>query len=63
MRKILIIIVSLVMCLSLQAQRPIAFHSHNDYNRTAPFWEAYSQHCTYIEADVFLQDGEILVRT
>ena len=61
MRKILIIIVSLVMCLSLQAQRPIAFHSHNDYNRIAPFWEAYSQHCTYIEADVFLQDGEILV--
>ncbi len=61
MRKILIIIVSLVMCLSLQAQRPIAFHSHNDYNRTAPFWEAYSQHCTSIEADVFLHDGEILV--
>ena len=61
MRKLLIIIASLALCLTLQAQRPIAYHSHNDYNRTAPFWEAYSQHCTSIEADVFLHDGEILV--
>ena len=43
------------------AQRPVSIHSHNDYDRTVPFYEAYSQHCTSIEADVFLQDGEILV--
>ena len=61
MRKLLIITLSLAMGLTLQAQRPIAYHSHNDYDRTVPFWEAYSQHCTSIEADVFLKDGEILV--
>ena len=43
------------------AQRPVSIHSHNDYDRTVPFYEAYSQHCISIEADVFLQDGEILV--
>lgn len=46
---------------SLAAQQPVILHSHNDYDRTVPFWEAYSQHCRSIEADVFLQDGEILV--
>ena len=61
MRKILIIFAAAALSLTLQAQRPIAYHSHNDYDRIAPFWEAYSQHCTSIEADVFLQDGEILV--
>ncbi len=43
------------------AQLPVILHSHNDYNRTAPFWEAYSQHCASIEADVFLSDGKLLV--
>ena len=61
MRKLFIITISLVLCVAAQAQRPIVYHSHNDYNRTAPFWEAYSQHCMSIEADVFLHDGEILV--
>ncbi|MBR4755414.1 MAG: phosphatidylinositol-specific phospholipase C/glycerophosphodiester phosphodiesterase family protein [Bacteroidales bacterium] len=61
MRKLLIIITGLVFSLAVSAQRPVIIHSHNDYNRTAPFWEAYSQHCGSIEADVFLQDGEILV--
>ena len=61
MRKILIIFAVAAISLTLQAQRPIAYHSHNDYDRTVPFWEAYSQHCTSIEADVFLKDGEILV--
>ncbi len=47
--------------LSMQAQRPILLHSHNDYKRTVPFWEAYSQHCNSIEADVFLYEGRLLV--
>ena len=51
----------MAISLAVSAQRPIAMHSHNDYNRVAPFWEAYSQGCVSIEADVFLQDGEILV--
>ena len=61
MRRFLLILFSMVLAVTVSAQRPIAFHSHNDYNRTVPFYEAYSQHCTSIEADVFLQDGQILV--
>ncbi len=60
MRKLLIVLAALLP-LTLAAQQPVILHSHNDYNRTAPFWEAYSQHCQSIEADVFLHNGEILV--
>lgn len=52
---------AVLLPISLAAQQPVILHSHNDYDRTVPFWEAYSQHCRSIEADVFLQDGEILV--
>ncbi len=41
--------------------RPVLLHSHNDYVRTAPFWEAYSQHCGSIEADVFWHGDRLLV--
>lgn len=36
-------------------------HSHNDYRREVPFYQAYSQHVYSIEADVFLKDGKLLV--
>ena len=52
---------AVLLPLSLAAQQPVVLHSHNDYNRTAPFWEAYSQHCRSIEADVFLHEGQLLV--
>ena len=52
---------ALLCPLALFAQRPVILHSHNDYERTAPFWEAYSQHCGSIEADVFWQDEQLLV--
>ena len=62
MKRILSISLMFLVTLAAYAQQlPIIYHSHNDYNRTVPFWEAYSQHCASIEADVFLQDGEILV--
>ncbi len=51
----------MVFPLILSGQTPVSIHSHNDYERTVPFYEAYSQHCVSIEADVYLQDGEILV--
>ena len=60
MKRLLLLCCCLVP-LSAAAQFPVILHSHNDYNRTVPFWEAYSQHCTSIEADVFLHEGEILV--
>ena len=47
--------------LSAQASTPILIHSHNDYLRTVPFYQAYAQHVSSIEADVFLKDGKLLV--
>ena len=61
MKKLLILLAALVLPLTLAAQRPVILHSHNDYERTAPFWEAYSQHCGSIEADVFWYDDQLLV--
>ncbi len=59
--KNLLLSLAVLLPLSLAAQQPVVLHSHNDYNRTAPFWEAYSQHCRSIEADVFLHEGQLLV--
>ena len=36
-------------------------HSHNDYARRVPFYQAYAQQVSSIEADVFLHDGQLLV--
>jgi glycerophosphoryl diester phosphodiesterase len=36
-------------------------HAHNDYEKPRPFAEAYEQRADYIEADVWLQDGQLLV--
>lgn len=36
-------------------------HAHNDYNRARPLFEALEQGATSVEADVFLQDGVLLV--
>lgn len=36
-------------------------HSHNDYEQAIPFRAAYDQQFGSIEADVFLQDGKLLV--
>ncbi|MEL1242110.1 alkaline phosphatase [Flavobacterium flavipallidum] len=36
-------------------------HSHNDYNQGVPFWDAYANGATSIEADVFLQDNNLFV--
>jgi len=61
MKKYLAFLVALTTAAGVSAQRPYAIHSHNDYDHIAPFWEAYSQHCASIEADVYLQDDLILV--
>ena len=59
--KRLLLSLAVLLPLSLAAQQPVILHSHNDYNRTAPFWEAYSQHCRSIEADVYWHEGDLLV--
>ncbi len=36
-------------------------HSHNDYEQKIPFWLAYNENFGSIEADIFLENGELLV--
>ena len=38
---------------SLLAQVPVKMHSHNDYRRDVPFFQAYMQDAYSIEADVY----------
>ncbi|KAF2398807.1 hypothetical protein EJ06DRAFT_91814 [Trichodelitschia bisporula] len=40
---------------------PIPCHSHNDYWRRVPLYEAIHYGCTGVEADVWLYDGELFV--
>ncbi len=42
-------------------QYPILLHSHNDYSRTMPFYEAYSQHLFSVECDMYYTNGKFLV--
>ncbi|GAB3986117.1 hypothetical protein GCM10028807_02840 [Spirosoma daeguense] len=36
-------------------------HSHNDYEQTIPFWQAYDQQFGSIEADIYARDGKLYV--
>ena len=36
-------------------------HSHNDYEQKIPFWLAYNEKLGSMEADIFLENGELLV--
>jgi alkaline phosphatase len=50
-------------CLHTVSAQDVKIHSHNDYNRHTPFYQAYAQQVASIEADVFATDraGELLV--
>lgn len=52
---------ALAISFAAEAQSPMMIHSHNDYTREVPFYEAYSQKVSSIEADVFLKGGRLLV--
>ncbi|MEP6725966.1 MAG: alkaline phosphatase [Bacteroidota bacterium] len=46
--------------------QPVAYtvanlHSHNDYEKPFPFWEAYNQGFGSIEADIFLQHDNLFI--
>ena len=46
MKKILkswLLAAALCFCVTAAAERPVLIHSHNDYCRRAPFWQAYAQ--------------------
>lgn len=36
-------------------------HSHNDYAQKEPFWLAFKAGCSSLEADVILNDGQLMV--
>ncbi|MCE7053156.1 alkaline phosphatase [Algoriphagus sp. AGSA1] len=56
---LLLILSGLVSVVACGQQSKI--HSHNDYLRKAPFWEAYANGCASIEVDVILVSGSLFV--
>ncbi|KAL9040261.1 MAG: hypothetical protein Q9180_002018 [Flavoplaca navasiana] len=40
---------------------PIPCHSHNDYERDVPLYDALQAGCISVEADVWLREGDLLV--
>jgi hypothetical protein len=45
----------------IQKAIPVPVHSHNDYSRRIPLFEALGSGCISVEADVHLRDGDLLV--
>lgn len=43
------------------SQQDFRIHSHNDYLRETPFWEAFEAGAASIEVDVFVQEGKLRV--
>jgi len=46
--------------------QPLAYtvanlHAHNDYEKPFPFWQAYNRGFGSIEADIFLQEGRLII--
>lgn len=62
--KIMFFFFLLFMVLTGFAQPPVYtvanLHSHNDYEKPFPFWEAYNQGFGSIEADIFLQGNNLV---
>lgn len=58
---LLFLLLKSLITLLASAQDNPKIHSHNDYIRNAPFWEAYANGLESIEADVILLNGELYV--
>ncbi len=61
LKKIAMGLSALMLSVWASAQPPMLIHSHNDYCRRMPFYQAYAQGVHSIEADVFLHKGKLLV--
>lgn len=63
--KIALVFISLFLSFfggnQLYSQDLVKIHSHNDYNQSVPFWDAYSSGATSIEADIFLKENNLYV--
>lgn len=53
-----LLLVGWLLTTNLSAQK---IHAHNDYVQPKPFVNAYEQRADFIEADVWLQDGRLVV--
>jgi glycerophosphoryl diester phosphodiesterase len=58
--------ITLILCLTasfvpVSATFAQKIHAHNDYTQPHPFVTAYEQRADFIEADVWLQDGKLVV--
>ncbi len=51
----------LALCLTASATVAQKIHAHNDYAQPQPFVAAYGQRADFIEADVWLQNGVLVV--
>ena len=62
-RAVFILIAGFVFFISgkVFSQHTYKVHSHNDYAQELPFWYAYSNGASSIEADVFLKNGMLYV--
>ncbi|MFT7204946.1 MAG: alkaline phosphatase, partial [Algoriphagus sp.] len=60
-KSILYLLIFLPICLFAQEKSSFKLHSHNDYLRNVPFWEAYSVPCQSIEVDVILENNQLMV--
>jgi len=56
-RYILSAVFYLVAAVSAFAQYPVLIHSHNDYTRTVPFYQAYAQKVRTVECDMYYMGG------
>ncbi len=61
MRRLITFIALAVICFAANAQANIMLHSHNDYGREVPFWQAYAQKINSIEVDIHYVDGKLMV--
>lgn len=61
MKKVLFSIALAFVLLRISAQEPLKAHSHNDYSNVIPFWIAYYNHFSSIEADIWLVNNELFV--
>lgn len=61
-RNITLLLVILVMGLGYsQDFKNIRIQSHNDYLQKTPFWTAYTSGLNLLEADVFLEKGQLFI--
>lgn len=61
MKKLFLSVLMLVVVFRITAQQPLKAHSHNDYANVIPFWLAYYNHFSSIEADIWIVGSELFV--